>query len=233
MSGPKFKLSKSSTIRSSPQYSMSALRVEKDADDTPGPGAYGNPKRTETFSRSASYGFGSSVRESNKVYKTSPFPGPGTYTPPKEPHQFIPNTVFGGEERLPKTKVSCVPPPGTYVHGTTLKSRPMSMLERRPGKAAFTTPAPGTYKPGYTQTFDTPPRTNLSTTELRENADTFKSKTWRSGAPDPGTYKPAETMGANLVMSRSAPSFSFSSRRKPHTTDKSPGPIMTDYTALP
>lgn len=228
----KHKIHTSSRVRSSPQFSVASRVERKEPEAAPGPGKYGSPGLEQTRVRALSYGFGSSVRDSNKSFKDKPaIPGPGSYTP-YDPNAFIQKTVFGSGSRLPVKKPSGVPPPGTYPKDSTLVKRDITMLGRYAGKQASTSPAPGHYTPSFNQVYEEKLRPHMDTKEDRSKAETFKSKTWRSSAPDPGRYNQLPELGAHKVMSKSAPSFSFGARRRPHNTDASPGPITTDYSAF-
>jgi hypothetical protein len=229
----KVKTHTSSTIRSSPNFSI-AGRVEgpKPTEAVPGPGKYGTPAVTQTLKRASSWTFGNTARESTRNYRGG-LPGPGAYNA-HEPYKFIQKTVFGSDSRMPDKKASGVPPPGTYVHNSTLTKKPITMVGRYPGNPASTTPAPGAYTPSFSQVHDKVPRPHMDTKEDRAKADTFKVKSWKTNAPDPGRYNTLKTMGPNLIMSRSSPNFSLGTRRRPPKSDSfaGPGPVLTDYSVF-
>lgn len=158
-------------------------------------------------------------------------PGPGAYTI-HDPYNSIQKPVFGSGSQINKIPTSCAPPPGTYSFKSTLTKREMTMSGRPDGKRPSRSPAVGAYTPGYTQVHASPPRVNMNMNERRENSESFKTKSWRTGAPDPGIYEPAKQMGQNLVLSRSAPSFAFKSRGTMHKKDESLGPVLTQFSSF-
>lgn len=226
----KVKTHTSSRVRSSPKYSLAA-RIEGPSfkESAPGPGIYGIPSVSPTVRRSQSWSFASSTRASNRKFAGSGEPGPGAYSVhDHEPFKFIQKTVMGTDARMPDKRVSAVPPPGTYPKKSTLGEQGITILGRHEVTPASTTPAPGSYTPSFTQVHKKPPLPHVDTREDREKADTFKTKSWKSGAPDPGY------LGATRIMSRTEPSFSLGSRRRPAKSDSmaGPGPVLTDYSVF-
>lgn len=228
----KVKSHTSSQIRASPNFSIAGrLEGPKPTEAVPGPGKYGRPSVSQTLQKSQSWSFGNAGRASTQ--KFSGDPGPGTYTV-HEPHKFIQKNVIGTEARMPDKKGSVVPPPGTYTHESTLGKKGRTMLGRYPVNPSSTTPAPGAYTPGFAQVHQKVTRAHMDTREDRSKADTFKVKSWKTGAPDPGRYNAPNAMGPNLIFTKTAPSFSIGSRRRPAKSDSyaGPGPVLTDYSVF-
>mmetsp|Transcript_1103 Transcript_1103/g.2384 ORF Transcript_1103/g.2384 Transcript_1103/m.2384 type:complete len:228 (-) Transcript_1103:101-784(-) len=224
MSSAKVKVHSLSTCRSTPQWSFSGKKQEKLGDSSvPGPGKYGVPSVNEKYKSSPSFGFGSSQREFTK--KFTGLPGPGTHTP-FDPNQTSPMWGFGSGSRIPMTKETGVPAPGKYNLPSSLEKKTVSLGGKRQGpKPKSNMPGPGAYMPQYEQVESTPARLLLNSTENREKTSFTRNY---SCAPGPGSYPLMKEIGGN-VCTRSCPSFSFSSRRKPARSDSTPGPCFTVY----
>lgn len=214
----------SSTKQCSPKFSFGARSEKTKAETVPGPGQYGSPSVTEKYRRSASYGFGSSTRQTDIKYSGQP--GPGSYTP-YDPSETSRSSAFPGMDRLPKKKPSCVPPPGTYNKKSTLYDSQMTLLKRHEGKKMPPLPGPGAYMPSFSQVHKAIPNTTMDFTEPRDKLKLGPD----SCAPSPDKYKALPELGGNIAT-RSCPNFSFMSRRRPVKSDSTPGPNFTQHSAF-
>mmetsp|Transcript_94306 Transcript_94306/g.219126 ORF Transcript_94306/g.219126 Transcript_94306/m.219126 type:complete len:230 (+) Transcript_94306:166-855(+) len=220
----KVKLDTSSTNRSAPQWTLKGRLKDSTYERAPGPGKYGCPSVNERFRSSPSFGFGTSQREFTK--KFGGLPGPGAHTP-VDPNQTSPMWGFGSGNRLPAYKDRGTPAPGKYELKGAMESRSMTLGGRHAGrgkKRPSSVPGPGAYRPLYDQVEDAPGRVAMggSSREKGSFADT------KTCAPGPGTYPLLKELGGNITT-RSCPSFSFTSRRRPPRSDATPGPCFTNY----
>lgn len=229
---PKVKAHANSRIRASPNYSLAARTARPNYDQAfPGPGKYGTPMVSQTLRRSQSWGFGSTDRM-RASFPVKDSPGPGAYSW-HEPNKYIQKAVMGTTARMSDKKASS-PPPGAYTKESTLGKKSVTMAGRTPGVPAPTYPAPGAYTPSFSQVHTRTTVPSMSTNEDRGNSETFKVKSWKSGAPDPGRYNSPKAIGPNLIMATSSPNWSMRGRGRQMKSDlmAGPGPVLTDVSCF-
>mmetsp|Transcript_33305 Transcript_33305/g.72711 ORF Transcript_33305/g.72711 Transcript_33305/m.72711 type:complete len:225 (-) Transcript_33305:57-731(-) len=208
-----------STCRSSPKWSIHGRGEGSDKGEiVPGPGKYGAPSVEEKFRRSSSYCFSSSVREGQRNFPTGTLPGPGTYCP-DDPNQTSERWAFGTCSRMPKQKVAKSPDPGTYDIRRRLTDKSVTIGTRREGKRNYLIPGPGFYTAGHAQTTTSEPRWVFG----NEKRDIFGKE---KKTPGPGSYETTKGLGGTAATTRSSPTFSMSSRRRPVRSDVTPGPTI-------
>mmetsp|Transcript_20911 Transcript_20911/g.72139 ORF Transcript_20911/g.72139 Transcript_20911/m.72139 type:complete len:239 (-) Transcript_20911:174-890(-) len=229
------KMTSLSTCRSAPSFSMGSRTPQKISEAAPGPGKYGIPSNVEVTKRSATVRFGGGTQLRNKDWKSDgpgSIPGPGQYTS-FDPNQSSAAFQFGSEARLPQRKPRAGPDPGQYEMKSTLTNKTISMSGRFEGKKpSHTNPSPGQY--GIPRQDGIRPAAAV-VASLRFTEDRTKTGFLMSTvvSPDPGRYESLKELGGNIAT-KTTPSFTFSSRRKPLRPDNGGhvGPNVPHYTTF-
>mmetsp|Transcript_31589 Transcript_31589/g.58047 ORF Transcript_31589/g.58047 Transcript_31589/m.58047 type:complete len:233 (+) Transcript_31589:40-738(+) len=219
------KLTAHSTIRSAPKWTLAPRPSSQERGETvkhPGPGQYGSPPSDSRVVRTPSFAFGSSVRQADRkrlgINSKWKVPGPGSYMPDNPQRKGGPTWGFGSQEQRPTVKAKITPPPGTYNVRTDMKCSGGLMAGRRSVARSASAPGPGAYTPGYSQV-ETIPKWGFGADSRKEDSLT---RTARS-MPGPGTYEVPKTLNGNITT-KSSPTFTFTARRPPPTSDTTPGP---------
>mmetsp|Transcript_5151 Transcript_5151/g.12356 ORF Transcript_5151/g.12356 Transcript_5151/m.12356 type:complete len:236 (-) Transcript_5151:49-756(-) len=222
------KLTAHSTIRSAPKWTLAPRpssqegRSEARGIKHPAPGQYGLPPSDSRVVRTPSFAFGNSVRAADRerkgVNSKWKVPGPGSYMPDNPQRGHGPKWGFGVQEQRPQAKAKITPSPGAYNVRSDMKCSGGLIAGRRSVARSASAPGPGQYTPGYTQ-IETQHKWGFGADSRKEDSLT---RTARS-LPGPGSYEVPKMMNGSGT-SKSSPTFTFTSRRPPATTDTTPGP---------
>mmetsp|Transcript_114304 Transcript_114304/g.179921 ORF Transcript_114304/g.179921 Transcript_114304/m.179921 type:complete len:251 (+) Transcript_114304:112-864(+) len=229
------KIHQQSTVRTAPKWTFGSGfstngpgdgKTMKRASSCPSPGQYGCPSVEQKYQSLPKWGFGTGEQrmgQSKKYDKLGPVPGPGAYTP-VDPNTTSASFGFGTASRLPKTRPTAGPPPGTYDFKTTLSDKHVSIASRTAGGKAFSAPGPGAYG-NPDRVCKSAPSYGIGSGNRSDILGVSNSK-----FPGPGNYDTHKiiTLGSNPT-GRGSPSFCFKSRRRPVKCDSTPGPIFAPY----
>jgi len=221
-------MNKLSNCRTGPKWTFSPRiygQSQEQRQDNPGPGTYSHSAGVGNFGhkRSASYGFGTGVRD--KMRPNSAV-GPGQYA--HESMRFTtkhrtPSWGFGtGSKDSAVSALSAdvygMPGPGEYSgdSSSTRKKQPQySATPRRPMSAGASSavPGPGSYEPSQAAKMG-----NLSASPKWRFGSSSRRQQEGNGTPGPGCYATKSSMG------RAGPQYSMGAKLAVQRDDGYPGP---------